>query len=87
MLQINVQYKIVLVFIDFIDPSPSTYLQTQRHWMLRGMFVLFLAGLLVALLALLVGIVGCYQRSAKLVGWTAMMFLLSGTLLSGNFRI
>lgn len=52
----------------------------QRLWMLRGMLALFLAGLIVALLALCIGIVGCYRRSAKLVGWTAMLFLLSGTI-------
>jgi hypothetical protein len=46
--------------------------------MLRGMLCLFMAGLIVSVMALCVGIVGCYRRSSKLVGWTAMLFLLSG---------
>ncbi|KAL7070260.1 hypothetical protein ACQ4LE_010232 [Meloidogyne hapla] len=51
--------------------------QMQRLWMQRGMICLFIVGLCVCVLALGVGIVGCYRRSPKLVGWTAMMFLLS----------
>jgi len=52
----------------------------QRLWMQRGMICLFIVGLCVCVLALGVGIVGCYRRSPKLVGWTAMMFLLSGRI-------
>jgi len=52
-------------------------LQTQRLWYLRASVFFYLIGLIVIALCLLVGIVGCYKRSASVTRATAIFLFFA----------
>jgi len=64
-------------FPDTVSKERYNSLQTQRLWYMRASAVSYIAGLFVITLCLLVGIVGCYKRSASVTRATAIFLFFA----------
>jgi len=64
-------------FPDSATKERYSALQIQRLWFMRATALSFLAGLVIIALCLLVGIVGCYKRSASITRATAIFLFFA----------